>query len=177
MTEGKLLSMRFGTLKLFSSFVKIYLFNDMLVFSTRLLTSYRYKGHFLLHSTWLVDLPDTDGTMIPFPSVCISLILLIFLFTAFKNMFQVKSVSSQTYTFCASSTEEKKGWLDVLNKAFAEMQPADKAKRKELQDTGAIPAEDQESRQTSLDEKKSYALQMIIQAASEHQEENQKAKR
>jgi hypothetical protein len=53
--------MRFGALNLFSSFVLVYLFNDLLVFSSRLLTSYRYKGHFPLHSTWVVDLPDTDG--------------------------------------------------------------------------------------------------------------------
>ena len=56
--------MRFGALNLFSSFVLVYLFNDLLVFSSRLLTSYRYKGHFLLHSTWVVDLPDTNGTCI-----------------------------------------------------------------------------------------------------------------
>lgn len=156
-TEGKLLSMRFGALNLFSSFVLVYLFNDLLVFSSRLLTSYRYKGHFLLHSTWVVDLPDTN---------------------AFKNIFQIKSVNSQTYTFCAASAEDKKTWIDALNKAFADMQPADKVKRKELQDAGEIPIEEG-TREGSVDEKKNFALQMIIQAASEQQQQgkDQKHKR
>jgi hypothetical protein len=48
---------------------------------------------------------------------------------AFKNIFQIKSVNSQTYTFCAASAEDKKTWIDALNKAFADMQPADKGAR------------------------------------------------
>jgi len=59
--EGKLLSIRVGALNLFSNFVLVYLLNDLLVFSTRLLMSYRYKGQYPLHSTWVVDLPDTNG--------------------------------------------------------------------------------------------------------------------
>lgn len=91
-------------------------------------------------------------------------------------MFQVKSVNSQTYTFCAASDEEKRTWLDALKKAFNEMQPADKVKRKELQDAGVIPKEEG-TREGSVDEKKSYALQMIIQAASEQQGNDQHSKR
>lgn len=94
-------------------------------------------------------------------------------------MFQVKSVDSRTYTFCAASVNEKKTWLDAFHKAFADMQPADKAKRQELQDAGIIPLE-QRAREGSADERKSYALQMIIQAASENQQQqghDQKSKR
>jgi hypothetical protein len=43
-------------------------------------------------------------------------------------------------------------------------------KRKELQDEGVIPTEEG-TREGSVDEKKNFALQMIIQAASEQQQE------
>ncbi len=50
-------------------------------------------------------------------------------------------------------------------------------KRKELQDSGEIPIEEG-TREGSVDEKKNFALQMIIQAASEQQQgKDQKHKR
>jgi hypothetical protein len=51
-------------------------------------------------------------------------------------------------------------------------------KRKELQDAGEIPIEEG-TREGSVDEKKNFALQMIIQAASEQQQQgkDQKHKR
>eukprot|EP01087_Luapelamoeba_hula_P015990 TRINITY_DN4870_c0_g1_i1.p1 TRINITY_DN4870_c0_g1~~TRINITY_DN4870_c0_g1_i1.p1 ORF type:complete len:879 (+),score=134.78 TRINITY_DN4870_c0_g1_i1:193-2829(+) len=86
-----------GTLMAFGSFfnytVWVYLFNDCLVFATRLLNYYRFAANFHLATTSVISLPD-----IP----------------AFQNVIRIKSRGQGPYILIASSQEEKMAWLNSL---------------------------------------------------------------
>jgi hypothetical protein len=122
MQDGRLVSMRFGTYFL-SNYVWVYLLNDMLIFATRLLASYRYRGKFDLYATSVVDLPDTNGTALVSENLSLTKSL------AFKNILQVKCVGKETWTLSASSSSEKAAWVEAINNAIEEVLNANPTER------------------------------------------------